>query len=407
MNILFLSTWYPYPPNNGSKLRAYYLIRALSRSHQVTVVAYQPESRDNKTLSKSQVYDAVPVWGAPEDPFRHVELPQIAKYLSPIPLSAWPSTVMRRTVSTAASRQHWDAVVAFQWPAARYALMPHSTTRIFDADSFLSFMTSKRVAAESNALTRLKARISGYKSFRFEYNLARQFHACTVVSPLEIDFIRHMVKGTSCRVEVNGNGVDCDHNQPGLNEPRPGVLVYNGSLTYSANYDAMRWFLAQIYPVIKTKLPGVSLTITGSTKGVDTVGLALDDSVRLTGFVDDVRIPVAEAAICVVPIRQGRGTRLKILEAMALGTPVVSTSKGAEGLEVVTGEHLLIADDPLDFANNVTRLLGDDALRKRLSAKARKLVEERYDWQQIGERFVQLVEQSAAIKQHQHENIPK
>ena len=108
------------------------------------------------------------------------------------------------------------------------------------------------------------------------------------------------------RVEVVCNGVDCDHNRPGLAQSQPDALVFNGALTYSANYAAMRWFLAEVYPRIKAQVPGVSLTITGSRTGVDLAGLALDDTVRLTGFVDDVRFPVAAAAVCVVPIRHGR-----------------------------------------------------------------------------------------------------
>jgi glycosyltransferase involved in cell wall biosynthesis len=104
-------------------------------------------------------------------------------------------------------------------------------------------------------------------------------------------------------------------------------------------------------------------------------GLALDGSVHLTGYVADVRIPVAEAAVCVVPIRQGGGTRLKILEAIALGTPVVATAKGAEGLDVIDGEHLLLADTPQAFAAATLRLLGDPTLRARLASTARRLVE--------------------------------
>ena len=113
---------------------------------------------------------------------------------------------------------------------------------------------------------------------------------------------------------------------------------------------------------------------------------------------DDVRIPVAEAAVCVVPIRQGGGTRLKILEAMALGTPVVATSKGAEGLDVSPGHDILIADEPAKFADQVIHLLRDAAQRKQLAINARHLVEQRYDWTEIGRRFVDLVEE--AVERH-------
>jgi glycosyltransferase involved in cell wall biosynthesis len=160
----------------------------------------------------------------------------------------------------------------------------------------------------------------------------------------------------------------------------------------------MQYFLAEIYPLIKQQIPDVILTITGSTKGVDLDGLRLDESVHLTGYVDDVRQPVARSAVCVVPIQQGGGTRLKILEAMALGTPVVATSKGAEGLDMIDGEHLLIADAPDAFAEAVVNVLRDTELRRRLATHARALVEARYDWGPIGQQFVELVEEVTATR---------
>jgi glycosyltransferase involved in cell wall biosynthesis len=172
----------------------------------------------------------------------------------------------------------------------------------------------------------------------------------------------------------------------------PNTLVFNGALTYSANYDAMRYFLSEIHPRIRREESAVSLTITGSTAGVDLSALPLDRSVHLSGQVEDVRPLVAGASVCVVPIRQGGGTRLKILEAMALGTPVVATAKAAEGLAVTPEEHILIADDPAGFTAQVLRLLRDPALRQRLARDARRLVEGTYDWPAIGRQFTQLVE---------------
>ena len=126
--------------------------------------------------------------------------------------------------------------------------------------------------------------------------------------------------------------------------------------------------------------------------------MALDDTVCLTGFVDAVRLPVTAAAVCVAPIRQGGGTRLKILEAMALGTPGVATSKGAEGLDVTNGEHLLLADDAATFAARTVALLQNAALRAQLAANARRLVKQRYDWDAIGRRFVALVEETVQTR---------
>jgi glycosyltransferase involved in cell wall biosynthesis len=124
--------------------------------------------------------------------------------------------------------------------------------------------------------------------------------------------------------------------------------------------------------------------------------LQLDSSVHLSGYVNDIRPMIASAAVCIVPLRQGGGTRLKILEAMALGTPVVATSKGAEGLDATPGRDILIADDATEFANQVVRVMRDATLRAEVASNARRLVEHRYDWQQIGGRFVDLVEAAAS-----------
>ena len=280
---------------------------------------------------------------------------------------------------------------------AAYALQgPSSAARILEEHNSLTRWMQERYNDQTSAAQRLRCWASWQKTRLYEARLFRQFDLVTMVSAQDQAVCRADLPGYRGRVEVVPNGVDCAHNRPGLAQARPATLVYNGSLTYSANYDAMRWFLAEVYPRIRAEVPDVSLTITGSTQGVDLAGLALDGTVRLPGFVEDVRIAVAEARVAVAPIRQGGGTRLKILEAMALGTPVAATSKGAEGLDVRDGEHLLLADDPERFAGQTIQLLGDADLRRRLAANARHLVETRYDWQQIGQKFVALVEETAA-----------
>ena len=254
-----------------------------------------------------------------------------------------------------------------------------------------------RHISEDRPVTLLRSWVSWQKAHQYETRLFRRFQVCTVVSPVELDYVTEMVSASNGRVEVMPNGVDCQHNRLGLAQAVPKTLVFNGALTYSANYDAMQYFLTEIYPLIQKQVPDLTLTITGSTTGVNLAGLRLDESVHLSGYVDDVRPLVASAWACVVPIRLGGGTRLKILEAMALGTPVVATSKGAEGLDGVDGEHILLADDPVEFADRTLQLLRDPALHQRLVTNARRLVEQHYDWVQIGQRFVELVENTVKL----------
>ncbi len=181
-----------------------------------------------------------------------------------------------------------------------------------------------------------------------------------------------LLNSTRVKIEIVPNGVDCQLNRPRLATPIPGRLVYSGALTYSANYDAMDYFLKEIYPLIRRKMPIVSLVITGSIDGVAIEQLALDESVRLTGYVDDIRLEIASAMALVAPLRVGGGSRLKILEAMALGTSIIATAKGVEGLAVSDENDLLIADDPAVFAEQTVRLLEHEDLRIKLTQRARE-----------------------------------
>jgi polysaccharide biosynthesis protein PslH len=394
LNVLFLSTWFPHPPDNGSKIRANYLVQALSRRHKVVLAAFDRERRQDEAgaWERRDVFNDVEAIAVLVDPFRYAKAPQLVKFLSPIPLPCWPSRVMRRVVDLLAAKSHYDIVIAFQEPVAPYALAAGKIPRVLDIDVSLGYQRYLAWLDAPSAAQRLRHWVGWHKRRRYEWRLIKRFDACTLVAPGELEFVRQAFQGTGAQFHLSENGVDCSHNYPGVAPKIPGSLVYNGALTYSANYDAMRWFLGDLYPAIRKQVPGVSLTITGSTTGVNLTALALDESVRLSGYVDDIRFPVAAASVCVVPIRQGGGTRLKILEAMALGTPVVATSKGAEGLNITPEHDFLIADEPADFARQVVRLLREPKLGEHLARNARHLVEERYDWTQIGHRFVDLVE---------------
>jgi len=320
------------------------------------------------------------------------------RYLSPAPITTLPLPAMRAEVDPLLSQGSWDAVIASTETMATYALRAsRGCACVLEEHNAFSRWMADRYAAASGALSRGQTWLSWQKTRTYERRLFRRFDLVTMVS--EQDRAASLeLSGEWPPIEVVPNGVDCEHNRPGFASPRPGSLVYNGAMTYSANYDAMQYFLRDVYPLIRAEVPGVSLTITGSTEGVDLVGLALDASVRLSGYVDDIRPVIAGSEVCVVPLRQGGGTRLKILEAMALGVPVVSTRKGAEGLDVVDGEHLLLADGQRDLAAATVRLLQDGALRARLATNARALVEQRYDWLAIGAQFADLVEETVERK---------
>jgi glycosyltransferase involved in cell wall biosynthesis len=202
------------------------------------------------------------------------------------------------------------------------------------------------------------------------------------------------------RLTVIPTGVDTEFFQPSPEEEAPDSIVFTGSMDWLPNEDAMVYFIEQILPLIRNELPQASLKVVGRKPSRRLQELAArKPGVELTGWVEDVRPHVARGAVCVVPLRIGGGTRLKIFEAMAMGKAVVSTSIGAEGLPVQHSQDILLADDPAEFAHSVVSLLRNSSERKRLGVAARKLVEENYGWPKIARTFAAVLAQ-VVEKQH-------
>ena len=195
--------------------------------------------------------------------------------------------------------------------------------------------------------------------------------------------------------ELIPNGAEVTPPAAVYGQPAPGSIIYAGSVTYAPNLEAVEYFIHEILPRVRAAVPGVVFTVTGRTDGVDIDGLRDDEGVRFPGLLDDIRTAIAQSWLSVAPIRSGGGTRLKILESLALGTPVVTTSKGIEGLRLEDGLHVLIADEAPAFAANVVKLLGDPELRRRLGEEGRREVALHYDWDRIGAAFCSVVERAA------------
>jgi glycosyltransferase involved in cell wall biosynthesis len=187
---------------------------------------------------------------------------------------------------------------------------------------------------------------------------------------------------------VQVNGYDTHQSEPVSNQ-----LIFSGSFRYYANYEAMLWFVREVYPLVLEQVPDAHLIITGDHAGLS---LPSTPNVTLAGYVDNIKALVASSWVSIAPLLNGGGTRLKILESMATRTPVVSTSKGAEGLEAISGEHLFVADDSSDFASYVVRILKNRALRDKIAASAYRFVKEKHNWETVMPHFLQLVESTAS-----------
>lgn len=393
MRVLFVSRWFPYPPVNGSKQRVFHLISALAAAHEVWLVSFaddpsiEPDAPAIRSLCAG--VHIVPWHGyVARSPSALLGL--LAS--TPRSIAATYSTEMAVRVREVCDAWNPAVVVASQITSASYHAAFAPRPAVFDEVELGTHDDAVRRAP--HAFARARHTLTWIKLSRYLTHVLGAMDACTTASEAEAALVRRAVRNLP-RLDVVPNGTTLPAEVVPLRERAKDTLIFAGALTYAANADAMRWFVEQCYPIIKEWRPAVTLQITGATGGERLPNAG----VLQTGQVADARTLVAQASVSIAPLQSGGGTRLKLLEAMAVGTPIVATTKAAEGLAVEHDVHLLLADTPQAFAVAVLRLLDDGALRRRLAENGRRLVAERYQWSRIGRDFVRLVE-DVALRGH-------
>lgn len=392
MDILFLSRWYPYPPDNGSKIRVYNLLSGLARFHDVTLISFYEKSDPEPVLDHMRnICREVHI--VQRKGFDPNSLRALVGFFSLRPRSFIDaySTEMRDRIEYTLHSSKFDCIVASQVDMAAYVDLFDSIPAIFE-EAELGVLRERFTQAESLPV---KARhwLTWIKHRSFVNELVNKFDLSTVVSERE----HHLLSQISPKgmpIAVIPNCINLDHYNNIRPDPKVETLVFCGSITYQPNYEGVIWFLEEVYPLLRRNHPNIMLIITGERGN-----RLLPDQhgVTLTGYIDDIRPVIANTWCSIVPLHIGGGTRLKILEAMALHTPVVSTTKGAEGLDVEDGEHLLLADDPIQFAEAVECILKSSNLRQELTDNAYNLLREKYDWAVVMPHFLKLIDKVTGI----------
>jgi len=206
-----------------------------------------------------------------------------------------------------------------------------------------------------------------------------------MMSEIDAERLRGLAPGA--RTVVVPNGTDTEYFQPSGAESIPGRIAFVGPTYSHPNRDAVEFLLQEIWPKVRTAGRTASLRLMGRNAPADGARYGAEPGVTTLGYVPDIRPPLSEARCCVVPIRIGGGTRLKILDAWAMGKAVVSTSIGCQGLDAVDGENILIRDTPDALADAILQVLNDDTLRTRLERNARRTAAETYSWSVVGQRI--------------------
>lgn len=384
--LLFLTSQLP-ELSSGSQVRSYYMLQYLKKSYDVTLCCVTDQDVDVAAFKKEVHADT---------------------YIYPVVEFNLLQRILCLLQGTVPYVQRYRQSI----PDAKLQHLLQTAEICFFSE-LNGYFIAERHLESSRVHTVIDAHNVEYIKFAGEVSSKSLLHwlAGLIITPLmkriETNALHHMQLIFACsaqdkkmlkelapkaKITVVPNGVDCSKFKPVRNTGSGKSLFFMGSLGYPPNDDGLKFFLEKIYPKIKVQVPGVTFTIIGKGAREWLQKYARKDtSVQLLGFVPDVRVHIANATVCVCPLRFGSGTRLKILEYMAMEMPVVATHIGAEGIEVQSGHDIFLADTPAAFIEKTITLLQDEKLATAMGQHARKLICKQYDWEPIISEVVQEI----------------
>lgn len=392
MKLLILAPSLPLPPTDGGKIRVLNLTRRAATEFDVTMLALQTEVSDEESAAALRD-EGVTTILVPRSPARVPRLTPtaIARAVTrdiPLAASKYYLRAYRRALVELLQATPFDLIHFEMVHMAQY--LP-TVRRFTNAPALLSTQNVDsdvwRRAAEHQP-TRLKRAAFGWQASVFERTERREgpkFDGVTAASDRDAEMYRALIPGAA--VESVDNGVDLSGYTPRPEDEQPATFVYTGSYDWLPNADAVAYFCREVWGRIREALPDAEFFAVGKAPTEEMLSFHGRNGITVTGRVPEVHPFIARAAVYVVPLRIGGGTRLKILEAMGMGKAIVSSSIGSEALDVKAGRDLLIADDAEEFATTAVALANDANRRRELGAAGRKRVEERYGWDAIGARM--------------------
>ncbi len=392
MKILWVKSDFLHPTTKGGHIRTLETLKRLHQRHEIHYVALDlAEQQGGVERSAEYCTKAYPIpHSAPVRGTLRFWMQVAAGMLSPMPLavSRYRSDAMRRQIETLVRAEKFDSVVCdFLFPSPNMLDLGASVLFQHNVEALL---WKRQVENAADLAHQFYFRGQYNRMLRYEGQVCRTAKSVIAVSETDAHAFRSLY-GVS-RIAAVPTGVDLDYFTPPARPVPTADLVFAGSMDWIPNIDGIQWFVDEILPLIRKRRPDCSLVIAGRRPAPEIQRLAERDSgIRVTGTVDDIRPYLWDSAVSIVPLRIAGGTRLKIYEAMAAKIPVVSTSIGAEGLDIRNGEDIEIADTPADFAERCLALLDDPAARKRMADVAFSIVASRYSWEIVSRKFEELL----------------
>ena len=388
MRVLFITDTIPYPPDSGNRLRVYHLLKQLAREHELWLGApvRSSEEVDGEAVEHIRKYCQHVHVAVRERYSRLQHVPGLVRYaLKGLPpeLKFEYSPAFVALIQQITSTVDFDIIHIEPSYLALYreALPRNIRARLVLTYHNVEYSLFQRIARiEKQPAVKLRTYLHSMMLRRWEPLYAEHFDRCIMMS--ELDRQQMLAANPRLNIHVSPNGVDTEAYVPLPEDGAAPDLLFIGSMNYQPCIDGALFFCQEILPQIRAQAGDTGLWLVGRNPAPEVEALA-SHNIHVTGWVEDVIPYYRRTLVSVVPLRAGSGTRLKVLEAMALGRAVVSTSIGCEGIDVVDGEHLFIADEAHEFAAKTCRLLQDTELRHRMIARARELVVSRYDWRAI------------------------
>jgi glycosyltransferase involved in cell wall biosynthesis len=391
MKILVVYPYIPFPVDRGTYQRAFHLLRSLARDHELDLLAL---SEDGERCEQRHVF-ADFCHRVEFVPFVHPPWPSLVpdRLLNPLPTTIlhWRMPHVAQALQRFTEGHRYDLAHACDIVMAQYFLdelsqLPLAVDR---TRVDLQFQLAQRDAMSKGPVQAILDWENISKLKRYERRIAARSAVQVVCGPDDETFIRAQIS-RDVPVQVITNGVDLDYFTPtASSEPRASqpTVLFCGAMDYTPNVDALRWFFAEMHQSLLRQVPDLRVLIVGKSPVAEVQAHASRPGVTVTGGVPDVRPYYRQAWLQIVPLRIGGGTRLKIPESIAMGTPVVSTSIGAQGLDLRHGHDLLLADTPEAFVRETARALGDQALRLHLEKEGSLTVNARLSWPMLGQQL--------------------
>ena len=398
MKILWVKAGGLVPLDTGGKIRSYNILRELARNHSVTFFTFYAAHAGDQHPALAQLFDnviCIPL-NLPR-PKSAAELLGYVRYLFSLESYSamkYCRPEVRRKFAALLQQDKFDVILCDFLFAAPAIPWDSPCPKVLFTHNVEAMIWKRHFQVARNPLWKALSWREWKTMEGAERLYLKKADRVLAVSETDRDVFLEILEPS--KITIIPTGVDVDYFQPRLGKEASNSLVFTGSMDWLPNEDGIFYFVEQVLPRIRREIPEVSLTVVGRNPSQRLRALAArEKNVQLTGWVEDVRHYLARGAVCIVPLRIGGGTRLKIFEAMAMGKAVVSTTIGAEGLPVKHGESILLADSPEDFARQTVELLRNPALRNQIGLAAHKMVSENYTWARVAAGFAEVLERVA------------